>query len=43
MIGWAAIMKLHRKEGLEDGYDLPLRPKWSLEDVNDEGKDEWRD
>ncbi|WVQ93696.1 hypothetical protein IAU59_000772 [Kwoniella sp. CBS 9459] len=35
MIAWTAILRL--QAGLEtDPYDLPLRPKWSLEDLYDD-------
>ncbi|OCF45108.1 hypothetical protein I317_00910 [Kwoniella heveanensis CBS 569] len=35
MIAWAAILRL--QAGLDsDPYDLPLRPKWSLEDLYDD-------
>lgn len=32
MIAWAGILKLRRKDGLEDGPDLPIRKKWPLDD-----------
>ena len=35
MIAWTAILRL--QAGLvTEGYDLPLRPKWSLEDLYDD-------
>jgi N6-L-threonylcarbamoyladenine synthase len=35
MIAWTAILRL--QDGAQgEGYDLPLRPKWSLADLYDD-------
>ena len=40
MIAWTAILRIQANPGLlegdGEGYDLPLRPKWSLEALYDE-------
>ncbi|WWC58296.1 uncharacterized protein I303_100836 [Kwoniella dejecticola CBS 10117] len=36
MIAWTAILRLQADSLLNDPYDLPVRPKWSLEDLYDD-------
>jgi len=40
MIAWTAILRIQANprllEGDGEGYDLPLRPKWSLEALYDD-------
>ena len=40
MIAWTAILRIQANPGLlegdDEGYDLPLRPKWSLEALYDD-------
>jgi tRNA A37 threonylcarbamoyltransferase TsaD len=40
MIAWTAILRIRANPGLlegdGEGYDLPLRPKWSLEALYDD-------
>ena len=40
MIAWTAILRIQADprllEGDGEGYDLPLRPKWSLEALYDD-------
>ena len=40
MIAWTAILRIQSNSGLleggGEGYDLPLRPKWSLEALYDD-------
>jgi tRNA A37 threonylcarbamoyltransferase TsaD len=40
MIAWTALLRIQAKPGLlrgdGEGYDLPLRPKWSLEALYDD-------
>jgi tRNA A37 threonylcarbamoyltransferase TsaD len=40
MIAWTAILRVQANPGLlegdGEGYDLPLRPKWSLESLYDD-------
>jgi len=40
MIAWTAILRIQANPGLlegdGEGYDLPLRPKWSLEALYDD-------
>ncbi|WVQ62499.1 uncharacterized protein L199_000640 [Kwoniella botswanensis] len=37
MIAWTAILRIQNEKGfVSDPYDLPVRPKWSLEDLYDD-------
>jgi len=40
MIAWTAILRIQANPGLlkddGEGYDLPLRPKWSMEALYDD-------
>ncbi|WWC99385.1 hypothetical protein V866_006287 [Kwoniella sp. B9012] len=37
MIAWTAILRIQNEKGfISDPYDLPIRPKWSLEDLYDD-------
>lgn len=40
MIAWTAVLRIQADqtllEGSGEGYDLPLRPKWSLEKLYDD-------
>lgn len=35
MIAWAGYLKYRRQNEQSDPFDQLLRPKWSLEDIND--------
>ena len=40
MIAWTAILRIQADpsllQGVGEGYDLPIRPKWSLEALYDD-------